>query len=331
MKIPMISIEKQNKIINFLDKLYENKKIKIQDTINYYENNNLFKLLLDEKYEIFEKLIEWQEQSLELSKQIEFFKNRLVRYLFLNTCSYEIKKIKSICSNIKTGKNKPSDNKKGTLYPYYGTGGITGYTDDFLVDGDYILTARNGTIGQTILISGKSFPSDHMFIIKDTTENIKYIYLVINYLGKLTEFAHGATIQGITKENLNNLKIPIPPLNIQEEIIKYYNYNDKIIKQLEKEIDENKKMSKIFISNIINNELNEEPNEEPNEETNEEPNKETNEEINEETNDETNDEIQIIILKNKEYYLINNEVYTIKDNNKDKLYGYYKNNKVKKI
>ena len=254
LKIPIPSLEKQNKIIEFLDKLYENKQIKSQDTVNYYKNNDIFKLLLDEKYDIFEKLIEWQEQSVELSKQIEFFKNRLLRYLFLNTCSYEIKKIKSICSNIKTGKNKPNDNKKGTLYPYYGTGGITGYTDEFLVDGDYILTARNGTIGQTILISGKSFPSDHMFIIKDTTENIKYIYLAINYLGKLTEFAHGATIQGITKENLNNLKIPIPPLNIQEDIIKYCDYNDKIIKQLEKEIDENKKMSKIFISNIINNE-----------------------------------------------------------------------------
>jgi hypothetical protein len=35
-------------------------------------------------------------------------------------------------------------------------------------------------------------------------------------------------------------------------------------------------------------------------------------------------------VKNTEYYLIN-EVYTIKNNNKYKLYGHYKNNKVKKI
>uniref|UniRef100_A0A6C0H929 site-specific DNA-methyltransferase (adenine-specific) n=1 Tax=viral metagenome TaxID=1070528 RepID=A0A6C0H929_9ZZZZ len=56
-KIPMVSIEKQNNIVEFLDKLYETNQIKIQDTINYYENNNIFKLLLDEKYNIFNYLI----------------------------------------------------------------------------------------------------------------------------------------------------------------------------------------------------------------------------------------------------------------------------------
>lgn len=57
LKIPIISIEKQNKIVKFLDKLYINSQIKIKDTITYYENNDLFKLLLDEKYEIFNCLI----------------------------------------------------------------------------------------------------------------------------------------------------------------------------------------------------------------------------------------------------------------------------------
>lgn len=130
LKIPIIPIEKQNKIVKFLDELYENKQIKIQDTTNYYESHDIFRLLLDEKFEEFRKLIEWQGQTLELNNQIEFYKDRLVRYLFLNTSTCEIKKLGLVCSNIKTGKNKPNDNKKGTLYPYYGTGGITGYTDE---------------------------------------------------------------------------------------------------------------------------------------------------------------------------------------------------------
>ena len=56
-KIPMVSIEKQNNIVEFLDKLYETKQIKIQDTVSYYENNNIFKLLLDEKYDMVNCLI----------------------------------------------------------------------------------------------------------------------------------------------------------------------------------------------------------------------------------------------------------------------------------
>jgi hypothetical protein len=65
-KIPIISIEKQNRIISFLDNLYSiNGNIK--NTIEYYKNNDIFTLLFDEKYEIFEKLIDWEKQSTELS------------------------------------------------------------------------------------------------------------------------------------------------------------------------------------------------------------------------------------------------------------------------
>ena len=39
---------------------------------------------------------------------------------------------------LKSVKNKPSDNKTGSKYHYYGTGGIAGYTDEYLVDVNYI-------------------------------------------------------------------------------------------------------------------------------------------------------------------------------------------------
>jgi len=39
--------------------------------------------------------------------------------------------------------------------------------------------------------------------------------------------------------------------NIEEEIVKYCEYNDTIIKQLEKEIENNKKQADIFIKSII--------------------------------------------------------------------------------
>lgn len=51
LKIPIITFEKQNKIVDFLDKLYENKQIQIQDTIKYYSMFNIFNILLSEDYE----------------------------------------------------------------------------------------------------------------------------------------------------------------------------------------------------------------------------------------------------------------------------------------
>ena len=66
-KIPIIPIEKQNKIVKFLDELYEDKQIKIQDTATYYESHDIFRLLLDKKYNNFKNLVIAQEFEIKLS------------------------------------------------------------------------------------------------------------------------------------------------------------------------------------------------------------------------------------------------------------------------
>jgi restriction endonuclease S subunit len=121
-----------------------------------------------------------------------------------------------------TGKNKTPDDKKGTLYPYYGTSSITGYTDHFLIDGDYILIARNGSIGNIFLISGKSYPSDHMFIVKTNKKcmlNYLYYYL-FQHKEDLRFLANTTTIPGITKTDLLDIKISLPSLEAQEKAVR---------------------------------------------------------------------------------------------------------------
>jgi restriction endonuclease S subunit len=47
------------------------------------------------------------------------------------------------------------------------------------------------------------------------------------------------------------LPIPIPPIERQQEIIEYCDNNNTLIKQLEKEIEDNKKQAYQFITSII--------------------------------------------------------------------------------
>ena len=133
---------------------------------------------------------------------------------------FEMVKLGGIAT-ITTGKNKTPDDKKGKLYPYYGTSGITGYTDHFLEDGEYILTARNGTIGNTFLIKGKSYPSDHMFTLRINEKCLlKYLYYWMITNKKVMEnLANVTTIPGITRASLLDIKIPIPSLERQQEIV----------------------------------------------------------------------------------------------------------------
>lgn len=119
----------------------------------------------------------------------------------------------SVCVYIKTGKNKTPDDKKGTMYPYYGTSQITGYTDHYLFDGKHILVARNGTMGNCFLVDGKVYPSDHIFILKNKGEKINIIALfyIIKSMSKIIdEQSNGSTIKGISKTALSKIKIKLP-------------------------------------------------------------------------------------------------------------------------
>ena len=216
-KIPIPPLNQQQEIVKYLDFIYEK--------VNKTSNDKITELK--------------QLNEFCLNNQKTFGKN-------------ENKKLCELCVCIKTGKNKPTDNKTGTLYPYYGTGGITGYTDEYLYDGCYILTARNGTIGNCFLTEGKFFPSDHIFVIDIKDKCLmKYIYYILLNNENLDNLKTGVGIPNITKGTLENLIIQVPSLERQKEIVKYCEYNDKLIKQLEKEIKNNKKQAQIFMLDII--------------------------------------------------------------------------------
>jgi type I restriction-modification system DNA methylase subunit len=218
-KIPIPTIEIQNKIIEYLDMIYE-KVIK---------NNN-------EKIEDIKKLNKnYLDLNLQFNKDIE------------------IKTLGEVSQFIKTGKNKPLDNKKGSLYPYYGTSNITGYTDEYLYDGCYLLTARNGAIGNCFIVNGKFFPSDHIFIIDINDKNLlKYIYYYITINNELLDkLKTGLCIPNITKQILEDFKIPIPSIEKQKEIIEYLEFNDNLIKTLEKENEINKNNGELLMKQIL--------------------------------------------------------------------------------
>jgi len=68
----------------------------------------------------------------------------------------------------------------------------------------------------------------------------------------------GVAIKNISKKSLEQIKIPIPSLERQQEIVEYCEYNDKLIKQLEKEIENNKKQAEKCITSIVKTQVLEE-------------------------------------------------------------------------
>lgn len=157
----------------------------------------------------------------------------------------------SVCEYIKTGKNKTPDNKEGTLYPYYGTADITGYTDHYLFDGKHILVARNGTMGNCFLVEGKIYPSDHIFVIKNKEiYGLTFIYYLIKSISeKIQNSSNGSIIKGISKVNLSQINIKIPK---NKQIITDMEYIFQEIETLQIEIKSAEELYKQFIQELSN-------------------------------------------------------------------------------
>jgi len=132
--------------------------------------------------------------------------------------NYELKKLGDLCE-LKSGKAIKSTDRNGTLYPYYAANGISGYVDEYLFDGNYILCAQDGSIGATHLVNGKFYPSNHVWILEIKSVNIQYIYTFLKYIINYEKYVSGSVIPKLTKENLSKILIPVPKT---QEKMKYW-------------------------------------------------------------------------------------------------------------
>lgn len=122
---------------------------------------------------------------------------------------------------VKGGKAISKVNLTGTLYPYYGCNGINGYVDEFLFNGEYIVCAQDGSIGSVYLLNEKFYPSNHTHILK-TKDATKITNAYGSYFLKMNVDWKSITtsvIPKVTQGNLLKIKIIVPPLEIQKEIV----------------------------------------------------------------------------------------------------------------
>jgi restriction endonuclease S subunit len=217
-KIPIPSIEIQNKIVEYLDMIYD----------KVITNNN-------EKIENIKKLN----------------KNYLELNLIFNK-ELEIKTLGEIC-NINQGEQLTKKEMVNGLYDVIGGGKIIGKHNIKNRDGNDITLTRVGDININY-INEPYYLTDNCFSLKSIIDNIstKYLYYYLfNNKYKLIQLYIGTAQKVISKSNVKLIKIPIPTIEKQKEIIEYLDFNDELIKTLEKENEINKNNAKLLMKQIL--------------------------------------------------------------------------------
>jgi type I restriction-modification system DNA methylase subunit/restriction endonuclease S subunit len=109
-------------------------------------------------------------------------------------------------------------------------------------------------LGKSYYVTGKTACRANVCaLIPKNKDNIKYInyYLNINR-NDTNKKAHFTTNLGIISlDDIKSIKIPIPPLERQQEIVEYCERNDAIIRELEQEIAQTKQLTATFMTEAI--------------------------------------------------------------------------------
>lgn len=121
--------------------------------------------------------------------------------------------------NIKNGK----DWKKlssGDI-PVYGSGGVMGYVDTFAYDKPSVLIPRKGSITNIFYVDFPFWNVDTIYYTEIDTSKLKpkFFYYFMRTID-LMALDTGSGRPSLTQKILNKIKIPIPPLETQQKIVK---------------------------------------------------------------------------------------------------------------
>lgn len=132
---------------------------------------------------------------------------------------------------IKNGRNQKQVENPNGKYPIYGSGGIMGYADDYICEPYTVIIGRKGTINNPIYVETPFWNVDTAFGLQAKKDILhpKYLYYFCVHFD-FEALNTTVTIPSLTKANLLNIDIPLPPLAEQTEIVDTLTSVDELIK-----------------------------------------------------------------------------------------------------
>ncbi|MFI7483882.1 restriction endonuclease subunit S [Kocuria sp. M1R5S2] len=105
-------------------------------------------------------------------------------------------------------------------HPAYGAGGLIGYTNQKSHDGNVVLIGCRGTCGNVMLVSGPLYASGNAMALDALSDRVNPRYLAIALERRgLQDVITGSSQPQITRTNLVKVRIPVPPLLVQNRIV----------------------------------------------------------------------------------------------------------------
>ena len=162
------------------------------------------------------------------------------------------------CCEILDKNRKPisKTTRKTGIYSYYGANGILDYVSDFIFEGDYVLVGEDGSVitkkGNPVVTwaTGKIWVNNHAHIIKEKDGVLlRYLFHYIQTID-ISSLVHG-NIPKLTGSDFKGLLIPVPPLEVQREIVRVLDSFTFLSAELSAELQARKKQYEYYRDQLL--------------------------------------------------------------------------------
>nr|QOI90347.1 hypothetical protein HWQ62_00210 [Pyramimonas orientalis virus] len=190
-------------------------------------------------------------------EQIQEFVNMYLRHQTGNSVN-EIQSVGEVCE-IHNGKRIVKGQVETGEYPVLGGGGFTSfYTNEYSREGKTCKISREGMSlhNCVMLLNEKYYLNSQAFTISSKNEHIvinEYLwYYLDNIKEKVFNCGRGTAQKAIDIEEFKIIKLPIPSIERQNQIVQFCDKKNALIKSLEEDIEESNVLSKQIMDSITN-------------------------------------------------------------------------------
>lgn len=177
-------------------------------------------------------------------------------------CTYHSRSNNIILGNVLElayGKSLPAKFRSGDGYPVYGSNGEIGKHKQKLVNGPFIIVGRKGSYGEITWSDSSGWPIDTTYyVVLKIKSNLKFIFYLLQTLG-LNQLNRSTAIPGLNREDAYKLKINLPSIQEQNEIVRrveqLFAYADKIEQQVNTALEKVNHLPQSILAKAFRGEL----------------------------------------------------------------------------
>lgn len=162
------------------------------------------------------------------------------------------------CCSILDNRRKPVTKaaREAGEYPYYGANGIQDYVSDYIFDGTFVLVGEDGSVvtpaGTPVVTwaTGKIWVNNHAHIIEEKDGVL--LRFLFHYLQtvNVSPLIHG-NIPKLTGGDFRAIRIPLPPLPVQQEIVRILDNFTELTAELTAELAARRKQYEYYRDELL--------------------------------------------------------------------------------